>query len=842
MIDQNGGRRFDASMADQERLGKFGHPYEPYEIQLQLMRCIYDALSGGAKVAVLESPTGTGKTLSLICSVVSWLRENKPDLLAGDWGEDQDEEEEDDDEPDWVNEMYKSSVLGSRLQAMRDYEDHLEELSKQLRVLVPEIKSNGFKRRKTPSHVEVSVAETDFLAQPYESDSEEVSVGTTSREREKTALDLEVKAMLAKLESKSNEKSSSKRENFNPVKIFYASRTHSQLNQFASQLRLPHFKSSFVDQQVPEERLKYVPLASRKQLCINEDVKKWGNVEAINDACADLVKSPKGCQFYQPSSSFYKENLSQSFTDNAFAQIQDIEDLGALGKALHVCPYYATRDSLMGAEVVTMPYQYLLSESTRLQLGINIKDSIVIIDEAHNLVETINNIHSAELSLEDLNLCNEGVKRYLDKFRSRLNPGNRVNLMKLMELMKTWIAFIKNNYKKPGQEVSFIDFLASTNIDTLNIHKLNRYVSKSKVAYKIDTYTKALVEKSNPGGPSKGSIKASSNPLLFKVANFLQCLTNPAKEGRFFFEKGQVIKYMLLEPAESFQSILDDARCVILAGGTMQPVSDLMNNLFMGIPREKITLFSCNHVIPDKNLRVYIPQEAQFEFTFDKRQSPSLIKGGLFEFYMTLAKTVPTSGGIVGFFPSYQYLEHVSNIWKREGLFDKLNKVRRIFWEGKNNKDPLPAYTDAVSKGEGALLLAVVGGKLSEGINFQDNLCRAVVMTGLPFPNVFSGELQIKTRHLENKITSSGGTTKEAKLATREFYETICMKAVNQSIGRAIRHANDYSLIFLLDKRYANPEINKKLSQWVSRRLQPQPTVSEIMTDAHKFFSLQNPR
>ncbi|QLL31731.1 hypothetical protein HG536_0B05970 [Torulaspora globosa] len=833
-------------MGAQEGCEKFGHPYEPYEIQLQLMRCIYDALSSGRKVAVVESPTGTGKTLSLICSVVSWLRRNKPDLLAGAFGEDA--EEEDDDEPDWVNETYKRSVLGSRLQAMREYEQHLERLSRDLRMLVPEVREtagNTYKRRKTPSRVEVSVAESDFLAQPYESDSENANNdGGVIHAGDKQKLEREVKEMLAKLESsRSDEKSSLKNDNFNPVKIFYASRTHSQLNQFASQLRLPKFESSFVEQQVPVERLKYVPLASRKQLCINEDVKKWGSVEAINDACAELLKSPKGCQFYQPSSAFYKEHLSRSFRDNTFAQIQDIEDLCALGKALHVCPYYATRDSLTGAEVVTLPYQYLLSESTRMQLGIDLKDSIVIIDEAHNLVETINAIHSAEISLADLTLCNEGVKRYLERFRSRLNPGNRVNLMKLMELMRTWIAFIRNNYKKPGQEISFVDFFASTNIDTLNIHKINRYITKSKVAYKIDTYTKSLSEEScNSDSSSKAPVKASSNPLLFKVANFLQCLTNPAKEGRFFFEKGQVIKYMLLEPAESFQSIVNDARCVILAGGTMQPVSDLLNNLFMEIPKEEISLFSCNHVIPDENLRAYIPQESQFEFTFEKRQSLSLIKGGLFQFYLALAKNVPTSGGIVGFFPSYQYLEYVYNIWKREGLFTKLDNVRKIFYESKVNEDPLPAYTEAVSKGKGALLLAVVGGKLSEGINFQDDLCRAVVMTGLPFPNVFSGELLIKTRHLENKIISSGGTTKDAKQATRDFYETICMKAVNQSIGRAIRHANDYSLIFLLDKRYANPEISKKLSQWVSRRLQSQSTVTEIMKDTSSFFSLHNHR
>ncbi|CCE90999.1 DNA helicase TDEL_0C01100 [Torulaspora delbrueckii] len=806
----------------------FNHPYEPYGIQLELMQCIYDTLSLGKKLAILESPTGTGKTLSLICSVVTWLRQNKADLVAsgghnvgGLSGS-----ESDDDEPDWVNDAFKTSVLDAKMQKLREYEVYLGQLGVGSKPTSLEAANEPRKRRK---RVEVSLDESDFLPQAYVSDSEEKDelVG----ERNRSLLAQEVSGLLAKLDhSKGSERDPI--ESQNPVKIYYASRTHSQLNQFASQLRLPSFPSSFADQQVPAERLKYVPLASRKQLCINENVKKWKTVDAINDACADLLKSKKGCPYHQPSST-----SSNLFRDHTFTQVQDIEELAELGRSLHICPYYATRGSLENAEIITLPYQYLLSESTRTSLGINLKDSIVVIDEAHNLIETINSIHSAQIALTDLLSCNEGLRKYFERFRNRLNPGNRVNLMKLMELCNTLARYIKINYKKPGQEISSSDIFGSSNMDTLNIHKLNKYIKKSKIASKIDTYIHSFEDEKNAS-----EVKSSSTPLLFKVASFLSCLSNPAQEGRFFFEKGQVIKYMLLEPGKSFQSVLEDARCVILAGGTMQPISDLMENLFAGVPEEKISILSCDHVIPDANLRTYITQEPAFEFTFEKRQAPSLVNGALYNFFDKLSRSVPRSGGIVGFFPSYQYLDYVVDSWQREGLFDKLDHVRKIYFESKNGAEPLSAYSEAVAGGKGALLFAVVGGKLSEGINFQDDLCRAVVIAGLPFPNVFSGELLIKTRHLETKILRNGGSNHDAKNAAREFYETICMKAVNQSIGRAIRHANDYSLIFLLDKRYAKLEINSKLSKWVSKRLQPQSSVTDIMADTQRFFSLHSAR
>ena len=104
-----------------------------------------------------------------------------------------------------------------------------------------------------------------------------------------------------------------------------------------------------------------------------------------------------------------------------------------------------------------------------------------------------------------------------------------------------------------------------------------------------------------------------------------------------------------------------------------------------------------------------------------------------------------------------------------------------------------------------------MGGKMSEGINFSDHLARAVVVVGLPYADSRDPILQEKLRHADALGTSNGETN-----AGRRLYEAMCMKTVNQSIGRSIRHVRDYSSILLLDKRYGQERVQSQLPAWIS--------------------------
>lgn len=86
------------------------------------------------------------------------------------------------------------------------------------------------------------------------------------------------------------------------------------------------------------------------------------------------------------------------------------------------------------------------------------------------------------------------------------------------------------------------------------------------------------------------------------------------------------------------------------------------------------------------------------------------------------------------------------------------------------------------------MLFAVVGAKLSEGLNFTDDLARAVIIVGLPFANLASAELRERMNYVNRLEQQRGQGPKKTgvKDAGTELYENMCMNAVNQSIGTDI--------------------------------------------------------
>ncbi|KNE73400.1 hypothetical protein AMAG_17581 [Allomyces macrogynus ATCC 38327] len=191
--------------------------------------------------------------------------------------------------------------------------------------------------------------------------------------------------------------------------------------------------------------------------------------------------------------------------------------------------------------------------------------------------------------------------------------------------------------------------------------------------------------------------------------------------------------------------------------------------------------------------------------------------------------------GVLGFFPSYGNMDGLLATWRQEGVLDRIAQSKDPFVEPKDKKD-LPGvvgqFNAASDSGtHGGLLFGVCRGKISEGIDFADNKGRAALILGIPYPNYRDPRVELKKAYLETMKRKGLGT-----LDGREWYQQQASRAVNQAIGRVVRHRHDYGAILLMDERFANAHVRQQLSRWVRPYLRLFNSCADLPNVLTKFF------
>lgn len=93
--------------------------------------------------------------------------------------------------------------------------------------------------------------------------------------------------------------------------------------------------------------------------------------------------------------------FSRRKEDPLFKQeVLDIEDLVKAGQKLSCCPYFLSKELKQNADVIFMPYNYLLDTKARRAQGIELQNNIILFDEAHNIEKTCE--EAASLQVLDL--------------------------------------------------------------------------------------------------------------------------------------------------------------------------------------------------------------------------------------------------------------------------------------------------------------------------------------------------------------------------------------------------------------------------------------------------------
>ncbi|KAH9949242.1 DNA repair helicase [Amylocystis lapponica] len=839
-------------------------PFTPYDIQLDLMRHVYSAIEA-RKITIAESPTGTGKTLSLLCASLTWLRDEHQRARTGQL----DALADASDGPDWVLAQTVDRRRRELEAEEREYAERLSAARKKEAAMRKLANARVRKRPRTAAGVQVVMD-----ADPGTDDDDGAFLPDSDDDGdEQSNLSPAVRALMEKLKPRTGPEAQAPE----PVctKIYYASRTHSQLAQVLHELRKLRLElnvsvstvtsapaSSATKRTITEAdeadgdgtdgacNARVVSLGGRKQLCINAALRTRAG--DLDEACRQMLgeKGKNRCAHLPPPD---EDTRMLDLRDQILATPKDIEDLLIAGKTTETCPYFGARRAIPQAQLILLPYNLLLHASSRAALGIDLTGQVVLIDEAHNLVSTLLSLSTTRLPLRTLSAARTQLTLYTARFRTRLAAAHALHLTRLASLLDALVRYA-DAWKAAGARAEVLtpgELLARLGRKTegVNLLEVAAYLHSSKIARKVSGYSVKAMERAAGQDPVKLAKLArmgGTTPPLHVVESFITALTSANDDGRVTFsvvDEQLEIKYQHLNPATHFQEVIDAARSVILAGGTMSPISDVTNQLFAQLPPERLSTFSCGHIIPPANLQMLVlkkgPCGGDLQFKYEQRGDQALI-AELGQMLLNFASVVP--GGMVVFLPSYSFLHAVWAVWERSGLVEKLRAKKKVFSEPQDSgqvEGVLRDYAAAVRAPDpprkaGALLFAVIGAKLSEGLNFADDLARAVVLVGLPFANRAAPELRERMAYVTRLAERRGAA--RAQDAATELYENMCMNAVNQSIGRAIRHREDWAALVLVDARYAAPRIRTKLPKWIGEHTVVAEGFGQAMKEMGRFY------
>ena len=95
----------------------------------------------------------------------------------------------------------------------------------------------------------------------------------------------------------------------------------------------------------------------------------------------------------------------------------------------------------------------------------SVRGNVVVIDEAHNVIEAINQLHSALVTHAELVEARNQLARYLDRYASRLKPANAMLVREALAFADACASFLDKLPKGAAALYSVNDFLFKTNLD-----------------------------------------------------------------------------------------------------------------------------------------------------------------------------------------------------------------------------------------------------------------------------------------------------------------------------------------------------------------------------------------
>jgi len=467
--------------------------------------------------------------------------------------------------------------------------------------------------------------------------------------------------------------------------------------------------------------------------------------------------------------------------------------------AVKLCPYEITMLLAKEARVIICDYSYLFNAVIRdglfNRIGKDLGDCILIVDEGHNLPNRVKDLASERITTLT-------VKRAISELERHNQEDHKHHLRQLGELLERLAANIEDErHVTRGEWIDAVEAIApyeQLRDDLERIATLVREEQKSSSCGVIadflsawlgddDGFTRILsiqrakreeertptaegAEESAAAPDTVGETGEKQRSLFGETVIMAGASSRPNTVIQ--------LSYRCLDPGVITTPVFTAAYSIIVMSGTLTPPS--MYAQVLGMPDAELLILESP--FPKENrLNIIIPKTTT---KFTARTS---------EMYKEIATVCAqcvgaVPGNVAIFFPSYHVMEEVRSTF--DTLTDRTVFAEHPSFSKEERESFLARFREY--KHDGAVLLGVMGGSFSEGIDLPGDELRAVIVVGLPLSRP-----DLETRALIDYYQEKFSKGWEYGYTYPAFNKTL------QSAGRCIRTETDRGAIIFLDERYA---------------------------------------
>jgi len=574
----------------------------------------------------------------------------------------------------------------------------------------------------------------------------------------------------------------------NGMRILYLTRTNSQQRQAIRELRA-----------IGVAELSAVGFQGRANMCIlaeeNPDFRGGSSAE-ISRLCSTRKKKTieairkggrmkNGCKYF--ANLFTMNGLPEEIEKK---KIISAEEVMSYSRNKGICPYEANKKLVRKANVVIAPYIYLFDPFLRekmIEWGFYSFDrAILIVDEAHNLPEYCRSIMSPRLSVNTLKMAVDEVKQYLKGEEEMVNFCDAMAGI-ILKMRDKYIKFSEDNACNDG-------FIPQGGIEAEVRKSGFGRADMEMFAEKFMEYGEVVMD----GKEKEGKLPRS---YIKSVGAFLNAWVGLDERWAKLIvdETGRNprLEYYCLD-ASIAASVINEFHASIHMSGTLSPLEEYRDSLAL----KNAELVSFPSPFPKENRKILYTGGISTRYQELNDEMLSSIEKKIISICNSFNKNTAI------FFPSHAMLER----FLKMGIASSIKRKLYIEERGASQRKLMEEIEKFKEKG--GVLLSVIGGRISEGMDFPSEELEMVILVGIPYPPP-SARQQALQKYYDKKFGSGW----------KYAFEAPTTRKMLQAIGRLIREKSDRGVAIILDERAAR-----------FRRYMDMEEADDLIGDIEKFW------